>query len=169
MRPTLEELTALREQGRSLQDMELLEEARSGLLALAADEPGNARALYQAGIAHDNVGLGREAIPYYEKALQLGLAGAERERCLMGLGSTYRYWGRYDEAIETLRTGIAEFPANLPMRVFLSMALYNRGDSKESVELLIRTLLEASDDEKLRYFSRGILAYAEDLDERAEG
>ncbi|WP_258168675.1 tetratricopeptide repeat protein [Paenibacillus sp. AR247] len=112
--------------------------------------------------------MGKEAIPYYERALQLGLSGNDLERCLLGLGSTYRYWGQYEKAIATLRRGVQEFPDNRALRVFLAMALYNGQQYKESVELLITNLMESTTDEKLLYFKRGILAYTEDLDETAE-
>lgn len=166
-----EELAALiqkREEGRAKQDQVMLSEVRAQLLSLQAVYPDDAEINYQTGIAHDNTGLGKEAIPYYEKALRLGLSGADRERCLMGLGSTYRYWGHYDKAVETLRLGKEDFPENRAIQVFLAMALYNSESYKESVQLLIQNLMETTTDEKLQYFKRGILAYNEDLDETAE-
>jgi len=83
----------------------------------------------------------------------------------MGLGSTYRYWGHYELAVEILRRGAKEFPENRAIQVFLAMALYNSQQYKESVELLITNLMESTTDEKLKYFKREILAYTEDLDE----
>ena len=132
---------------------------------MLAEYPDDAQIPYQTGIAHDNSGLGSEAIPYYERALELGLSGPDRERCLMGLGSTYRYWGHYDKAVETLRIGMAEFPENRAIQVFLAMALYNSRHYKDSVQLLIANLMETTADEKLHYFRRGISAYNEDLDD----
>ncbi|MFD2614317.1 tetratricopeptide repeat protein [Paenibacillus gansuensis] len=164
----LSKLIELREKGRAEQDQALLAEVRAHLLQLLSEYPDAAEIHYQTGIAHDNSGLGREAIPYYEHALELGLSGPDLERCLMGLGSTYRYWGFYDKAVETLRRGRAEFPENRAIQVFLAMSLYNSRQYKESVELLITNLMETTTDEKLQYFKRGILAYNEDLDERAE-
>ncbi|RUS45115.1 tetratricopeptide repeat protein [Cohnella sp. AR92] len=161
-------LIELREQGRASQDQAMLAEARVKLLELLAEDPDNARVQYQTGIAHDNSGLGKEAIPYYERALQLGLSGEELERCLLGLGSTYRYWGQYEKSIATLRRGVTEFPENRALKVFLVMALYNGRRYKESVELLIANLMDSTADEKLLYFKRGIMAYTEDLDETAE-
>ncbi|SEM79672.1 tetratricopeptide repeat protein [Paenibacillus sp. OV219] len=167
-RELLADLVEKREEGRAKQDQALLGEVRTQLLSLLAEYPVDAEINYQIGIAHDNSSLGKEAIPYYESALRLGLSGADRERCLMGLGSTYRYWGQYDKAVETLRLGRQEFPDNRAIQVFLAMALYNSNSYKESVELLIQNLMETTSDEKLHYFKRGILAYNEDLDETAE-
>lgn len=157
-----------REEGRAKQDQEILSEVREGLLKLLSMYPDDAEINYQIGIAHDNSGLGRQAIPYYERALELGLEGPDLERCLMGLGSTYRYWGHYQKAVDTLRRGMRKFPENHAIQVFLAMALYNSQNFKESVELLIGNLMETTSDEKLQYFKRGIMAYNEDLDKTAE-
>ncbi|CAN7441723.1 tetratricopeptide repeat protein [Paenibacillus sp. LjRoot56] len=164
----LNKLIERREEGRAKQDQAILGEVRAHLLELLSNYPDNAEINYQTGIAHDNSGMGRQAIPYYVRALELGLSGPDLERCLMGLGSTYRYWGDYEKAVKTLRKGAREFPENRAIQVFLAMALYNSQNYKESVELLITTLMETTSDEKLHYFKRGILAYNEDLDETAE-
>jgi tetratricopeptide (TPR) repeat protein len=167
-RDELSKIIERREEGRAKQDQAILSEVREHLLELLSDYPDDAEINYQIGIAHDNSGLGSEAIPYYERALELGLSGPDLERCLMGLGSTYRYWGYYQKAVETLRRGVREFPENRAIQVFLAMALYNSQNYKESVELLITNLMATTSDEKLHYFKRGILAYNEDLDETAE-
>ncbi|WP_136605597.1 tetratricopeptide repeat protein [Paenibacillus dokdonensis] len=167
-RDELCKLIERREEGRAKQDQAILDEVRNHLLELLSYYPDDAEINYQTGIAHDNSGLGSEAIPYYERALELGLYGPDLERCLMGLGSTYRYWGHYQKAVETLRRGMSEFPENRAIKVFLAMALYNSQSYKESVELLIINLMESTSDETLQYFKRGILAYNEDLDEVAE-
>lgn len=167
-RDDLANLIERREEGRAKQDQAILSEVRGQLIELLAHYPNDAEINYQTGIAHDNSGLGREAIPYYERALELGLSGSDLERCLMGLGSTYRYWGNYQKAVEILQRGMKEFPENRAIQVFLAMAMYNSQSYKESVELLIQTLMETTTDEKLQYFKRGILAYTENLDETAE-
>ncbi|NIK69527.1 tetratricopeptide (TPR) repeat protein [Paenibacillus sp. BK720] len=167
-RDDLKRLIERREEGRAKQDQGILSEVREQLLELLGHYPDDAEINYQMGIACDNSGLGNKAIPYYERAIELGLSGPDLERCLMGLGSTYRYWGQYDKAVETLRRGMKEFPGNRAIQVFLAMALYNSHNYKESVGLLITNLMESTTDEKLHYFKRGILAYNEDLDETAE-
>ncbi|KYC89924.1 hypothetical protein B4102_3931 [Heyndrickxia sporothermodurans] len=167
-RDDLDKLIERREEGRAKQDQAILSEVRGNLLKLLSDYPDDAEINYQTGIAYDNSGMGSEAIPYYERALKLGLSGPDLERCLLGLGSTYRYWGNYQKAVETLGKGVREFPENRALQVFLAMALYNSKNYKESVELLITNLMETTTDSKLHYFKRGILAYAEDLDETAE-
>jgi tetratricopeptide (TPR) repeat protein len=165
MRDRLAEAIKLRETGRAKQDQAILEEARALLLDLAAAYPEDAEITFQTAVVHDNLGLSREAIPFYVQALTQGLSGPDLERALMGLGSTYRGLGEYQQAEETLRRGVREFPHNRAIQVFLAMTLYNLQDYKEAMELVLANLVETTSDEKLQYFKRGISYYALHLDE----
>lgn len=165
MRDRLADAIQLRETGRAKQDQAMLEEARTLLLDLAAASPDDAEITFQIAVAHDNLGLERESIPFYLKTLDQGLAGPDLERALMGLGSTYRGLGEYQQAEEILRRGIREFPHNRAIQVFLAMTLYNLQDYKEAMEIVLTNLMETTSDEKLQYFKRGISYYALHLDE----
>jgi len=165
MRDRLTEAIQLRETGRAKQDQAILEEARTLLLELVAAYPDDAEITYQTAVVHDNLGLSREAIPFYLRALNQGLSGSDLERALMGLGSTYRALGEYKQAEETLRRGVKEFPHNRAIQVFLAMTLYNLQKYKEAMELVLTNLMETTSDEKLLYFKRGISHYALHLDE----
>jgi tetratricopeptide (TPR) repeat protein len=165
MRDRLAEAIQLRETGRAKQDQAILEEARTLLLELVAAYPDDAEITFQTAVVHDNLGLERESIPFYLRALAQGLSGPDLERCLLGLGSTYRGLGEYQQAEETLRRGVREFPHNRALQTFLAMALYNTQQYKEAMELVLTNLLETTSDEKLQYFKRGLLYYALHLDE----
>jgi tetratricopeptide (TPR) repeat protein len=164
IRDRLAEAIQLRETGRAKQDQAILEEARTLLLELAAAYPDDAEITFQTAVAHDNLGLSREAVPFYLRALTQGLAGPDLERALMGLGSTYRGLGEYRQAEGTLRRGVREFPHNRAIQVFLAMTLYNLQDYEEAMELVLTNLMETTSDEKLQYFKRGISYYALHLD-----
>jgi len=161
----LAEAIHLREEGRAKQDQAMLQKARALLLELLAVCPDDAEIHFQTGVVHDNMGMGAQAIPCYLRAVELGLSGPDLERCLLGLGSTYRYLGYYKEAVETLRRGVREFPENRAMQVLLAMALYNTNHYKEAMEIVLAHLLETTSDEKLQYFKRGLSYYAAHLDE----
>jgi tetratricopeptide (TPR) repeat protein len=165
MQDRLAEAIRLRETGRAKQDRAILEQARTLLLELATASPDNAEITFQIAVAHDNLGLEQEAISYYVRALEQGLAGPDLERALLGLGSTYRARGDYQKAEETLRRGVREFPHNRALQVFLAMALYNTQQHKEAMELLLINLMETTSDEKLQYYKRPITFYARHLDE----
>ncbi|KOX22551.1 MULTISPECIES: tetratricopeptide repeat protein [unclassified Streptomyces] len=156
----LAEAVALREEGRR-------EEARERLVVLAARWPDDAEVAYQTAWAHDVLGLEAEAVPYYERALDGGsgrLAADDRRGALLGLGSTYRVLGRYEEAVALLTRAVEEFPGDGSLRAFLSMALYNTGRHHESVALLLRLLAGTSEDPSIRTYRPAIEHYAEDLD-----
>ncbi|MEK0315020.1 tetratricopeptide repeat protein [Cohnella sp. 56] len=164
-RERLDKAIQMREEGRAKQDQAMLAEVRAMLIELVSAYPDDAEINFQTAVAHDNSGLGREAIPFYVHAIEQGLSGPDLERALLGLGSTYRYLGFYQEAEETLRRGVAEFPHHRGLQVFLAIALYNTGKYKQSTELLLANLLETTSDEKLQYFSKPLSYYAQHLDE----
>ena len=140
------------------------EAARNRLLALAAAYPDEARVHFQAAWAHDVLGLEREAVPFYERALDLGLHGDDLAGALLGLGSTYRTLGEYQRSIARLRQGVEEFPDNRAMEVFLAMTLYNAGDHREAMERLLRIIVDRSEDASIREYNRAIAFYADKLD-----
>lgn len=171
-RERLAEAIRLREMGRANQDQAVLGEARQLLLGLLAEYPDEAEITYQLAIVHDNLGLEREAIPFYLHTLKQGLYGCDtatnlmkRERAILGLGSTYRGLGQYQEAEEVLRQGLSEFPQSRALQVFLAMTLYNTQQYREAVELALTNLAETTADETLQYYKRGIVFYAQHLDE----
>ncbi|MFD8940160.1 tetratricopeptide repeat protein [Streptomyces sp. NPDC059578] len=149
---------ALREGGRR-------QEARARLVELAAARPGDAEVAYQTAWAHDVLELEAAAVPHYERALALpGLTEEDRRGAFLGLGSTYRVLGRYEEAVATLRTGADEFPADGALRTFLAMALFNTGAHHESARLLLELVATTSEDPSVRAYRRAIQHYAQDLD-----
>jgi len=168
MRDRLAHVIQLREKGRAKQDQSILEEARTLLLELVVAYPDDAEINFQAAVVHDNLGLERESIPFYLRALGQGLSGPNLERCLLGLGSTYRVLGEYQKAEETLRLGFREFPDNRALQVLLAITLYNTQQHKEAMELVLVNLLETTSDEKLQYFKRGLLYYTLHLDETSQ-
>jgi tetratricopeptide (TPR) repeat protein len=165
MRERLAEAIQLREEGRAKQDQTILGQARTLLLELGEAYPDDAEITFQLAVVHDNLGLERESIPYYLRTLAQGLAGPDLERAYLGLGSTYRGLGEYEKAEETLRRGVNAFPHNRALQIFLAMTLYNRQQHKEAMELALLNLLETTSDEKLQYFKRPLLYYAQHLDE----
>ncbi|MEU3399607.1 tetratricopeptide repeat protein [Streptomyces filamentosus] len=154
----LAEAVALRAGGRR-------EEARERLVALAERLSGDAEVAYQTAWAHDVLGREAEAVPYYETALAgPGLTPDDRRGALLGLGSTYRTLGRYEDAAALLGRAVEEFPEDGALRAFLAMALYNTGRHHDSVRLLLTLLAATSEDPSVREYREAIAHYARDLD-----
>lgn len=142
-----------------------LEEARSLILELLDQQPLNASVWYQCAWIHDVLGLESEAIPYYKKSLELGLKEGERQGALLGLGSTYRTLGMYDEAELIFEGAIKEYPDRKEYQAFQAMVLYNQNAFSEAMSILLKLLAETSNDEGIRDYRKAILFYSDKLDQ----
>jgi tetratricopeptide (TPR) repeat protein len=143
---------------------EKFDEAEKLFLELVAQYPDSAEVEYHFAWLCDKRGLETAAVPHYERAIALGLTGEDLRGALLGLGSTYRTIGQYPQAVATLQRGMETFPDSKEFPTFLAMALYNTGEYKQAVSLLLKTLVETSDNEGIQRFSRAILFYADELD-----
>ena len=116
---------------------------------------------YQCAWSFDLLGEEAKAVPFYEKAIQLGLTSEELEGALIGLGSTYRTLGEYEKSKRVFLRGIEEFPENRAMKTFYSMTLYNLKEHSKAMELLLKCLIETTNDpEIINYKSiRNIINY----------
>ena len=144
-------------------------EARS-LLHAALAETGlsgaeQARLHYQLAWCCDAAGDEAAAVPFYERALALGLAGEERSGALLGLGSTYRALGRYADAERTLVQGMADFPDRLEFAAFWAITRYNQQACADAVRLLVQALAASSANPGIQRYRRALLFYADHLDE----
>ncbi|WP_054754753.1 tetratricopeptide repeat protein [Piscibacillus salipiscarius] len=106
-----------------------------------------------------------QAIGFYKQALELGLEGEMRRDALLCLGSSYRAVGLYEQARETLEIGMSEYPDYNAFYIFFAMTLYNLGDTDLAMEFVLKKLLETTDDESIKQFSRALDFYASRLDE----
>ena len=127
--------------------------------------PDDAEANYQMSWLYDLQGREREAVPHYVKAVAGDLPDEERRGALLGLGSTYRALGEYPEAVEVLSQGVSEFPADRAMQTFLALALYNVGEHRQAVDLLLKHLVETTSDPGIRSYEKALRFYTGRLDE----
>lgn len=142
-----------------------LEESKSLILELLDQQPLDASVWYQCAWIHDVLGLESEAIPYYKKSLELGLNEEERKGALLGLGSTYRTLGMYDEAKLIFEGAIKEYPDRREFQVFQAMVLYNQNVFSEAMSVLLKQLAETSKDEGIQDYSKAIIFYSDKLDQ----
>lgn len=158
MAQVLDEAIKLREIGRKKESNRLMTK-------LVEDFPENPQINYQCAWSFDILGEEEKAVPFYEKAIDLGLSGKDLEGALLGLGSTYRTLGKYQESKRTFLKGIELFPTNNAMRTFFAMTLYNLKDHQKSMEILLQCLLETSTDEDIQSYKKAIEFYSDKLDE----
>ena len=152
-----------------LRESEKHEEARQLLLELHTKFPEDPQVNYGSLLPcawiHDLLGLEREAIPFYEKAIQAGLNGDDLKSALLGMGSTYRCIGEYQSSIDTLQHTLTLIPDSHEFKVFLGMAYYNIGEFSKAMELLLNNLADTSNDEGILRYQPAIRFYSDKLDQ----
>lgn len=153
----LKAAVALRNEGKA-------DEARVMLLRLYEQNGNDAELQYQLAWTHDVLGLEREAVPFYEKSLALGLPSEQRVGALLGLGSTYRTLGEYENSKVILERAVHEFPESKEFPVFLAMTMHNLGEHSLAMGMLLKLLAETSSDEGIRSYSKAISYYSDKLE-----
>ncbi|WP_394218750.1 tetratricopeptide repeat protein [Halobacillus trueperi] len=147
----------------------LLDEGEVGKARLEAldrlkQEGENAGLNYLCAVSHDAQGMEREAIPFYEKAIDHGIQGDLRIQTYIQWGSSLRCTGKYYEAKEVLEKGGQEFPGNPAIHVFHAMTLYNLEQSSLAVEQLLSVLGSHADSPWVKKYQKAISFYAARLD-----
>lgn len=142
------------------------EAARARLIELAAQFPDDPDIHYEAACVHDFLGYEQGAVPFYVAAIRHGLDEEQLRGAYLGLGSTYRTLGQYQESQQTLLEGLARFPDAAEMQVFLAMTRYNLGQYHEAVGSLLHVLADTTANPEIKSYERAIRFYAEDLDRR---
>ena len=141
-------------------------EAQRLLLELSEQHPNDARIQYETACVHDVLGLEAQAIAYYVKAINLGLPRNLLREAYLGLGSTYRALGQYEQARAILAQATAEFPNANELKVFYAMVLYNLNRHKEAVSSLLSVLTDTTSDANIAQLAQAIHLYAQDLDKK---
>jgi tetratricopeptide (TPR) repeat protein len=118
------------------------------------------RQAFDRAAAHDRAGREAEAIPEYEEALRLGLPDDVRRRALLGLGSSLRNVGRFDDAVAVLDDACARFPDDHALRAFRALATASAGRCDEA---LGDVLLLVAEQVEVGGYERALREYAEEL------
>lgn len=142
-----------------------LEESNKILFELIQMDDNNGYLYYLYATNCDSLGKEKEAFPYYEKAIYLGLNQTDLQAAYLGLGSTYRTLGMYDDSKQILSEGMKQFPNNNALKIFYAMTLYNLNCFDESMELLLNCIVETSSDPDIEGYKKAIEFYAPRLEE----
>jgi tetratricopeptide (TPR) repeat protein len=132
------------------------EEIFPRLQKLDATHPNVAEINYQLAWTCDVLDRAADALPYYEKAIALGLPPNELSGALIGLGSTLRSLGRLERSAGVLRSGQVQFSDNPEFAVFLALTLHAQGQAADALRLALDTLCETTDDPGLTAYQRAI-------------
>ncbi len=135
------------------------EGARPILVKLCQEYPEDASLQYRTACAHDTLGLEKEAVPFYEAAIRLGLAGEELQGAYVGLGSTYRLLGEFAKSIEVLLAGSQKFPNSQVLKIFEAMTLHESGRHNLAVAMLLHCVADKPGDHTVALYRRAIQQY----------
>lgn len=138
--------------------------ARQQLLALVEQHPTNPILQYETASVHDFLGYEREAIPFYLAAIQNGLSGEDLKDAYLGLGSTYRTLGMYQQSKQTFTEALKQFPQATELKVFLAMTRYNLAEHHAATSTLLQIIADTTADAHTKAYARAIHLYAQDLD-----
>lgn len=117
------------------------EEARDQLAIWLEADPDNPRLVLEMGFTLDNLGDEVHAIPFYERALALGLDPADRPDAYIGLGSSLRVTGRTWDSRKVFERALGEFSDHPGIRVFYALTLYQDGNASDAVRQLLDVML----------------------------
>lgn len=131
--------------------------------------PNVAEINHQLAWTCDVLGREAEALPFYEKAVALGLPENELSGALLGLGSTLRNLGQLERSAEVLRSRRAQFPDHREFDVFLALTLHELGQHGEALKLTLEALCDTTEDPGLTACQRALRHYAGKLSQRDSG
>lgn len=141
-----------------------VKEANEMLVELADKHPKDAQVNYQCAWSFDVMELETQAIPYYEKAISLGLAESELHGAYLGLGSTYRTIGEYQKSKEVFEKALERFEKDKVLETFYAMTLYNLKEHSKAMEILLLNIAKTSSDEGVGEYKKAIEFYSDKLD-----
>lgn len=157
----IDKVTALRKEGSFEKTMAYLQD-------LLKTNSNNPMIYYHVAWTHDALGKEADAAPAYEKAIALGLNGENLEGALLGLGSTYRCLGDYQNSKQVFAQAMQSFPDNGAFKVFNALTEYNLKNHSEAMRLLIMELVKTSNDSNIQKYARALEFYADKLDQTFE-
>ena len=140
------------------------EEALAILSRLLKASPSDPDINYQIAWTYDSMGKESEAAPFYEKAIANGLTN-DREGAMLGLGSTYRCLGDYENSLKMFNQAITEFPENRALKVFRALTLFNLGEAEESVGQLLMQLIDTTSDSTIKFYDGALRLFSDKLRE----
>lgn len=139
----------------------------AAVAAIHHEHPDDPRVLYELAGAYDTAGEEATAVGLYQRALDAGLSGDIRRRCLLQFGSTLRNLDRFEESIALFAHARSEFPDAVSLIAFEAITLHAAGRVHAALGTLLELVadhLDAPELERYKPALRGNAAYLRDLD-----
>ncbi|WP_162943610.1 tetratricopeptide repeat protein [Arthrobacter celericrescens] len=131
----------------------------AAMKALVAEKPhDDAAAVYEWASVHDFLGRESEAIPLYERALELGLDDSRRPQACIQLASSLRNVGRPDEAIRLLEGFPGGGIVGDAPDAFRALALFDAGLPGDALRVALAALAKT-----LPLYGGAVRRYADEL------
>lgn len=137
---------------------------KASAIAWAKECPDDIDALIAAAYSCDRNGFEQEAVIYYEQAWALGVPDSIRPGFMLGFGSTLRNVGRTDEAVEMLSKACADYPHDLALRAFLSLALHSDGKTEKALGEMLGVALQAARPDAFGPYARALDEYKKEFE-----
>jgi tetratricopeptide (TPR) repeat protein len=102
--------------------------------------------------ALDRLGREEQAIPFYERAIRLGLSGSALRDALICLGSSLRTVGRVQEAVRRFQQAKRRFPDDVVVELFLALGYHDAAQATEALRLTALACLRESGNRNLKPF-----------------
>jgi tetratricopeptide (TPR) repeat protein len=153
----------------SARDRENMQPTIDAFQDLLREHPDNARLVYEVGGSYDTAGQEQVALGHYARALELGLDGDLRRRCLLQFASTLRNLGRVDESLAMFDRAIAEFPDSPSLKVFKALTLHASDCANAAFALLLTTIADHLDSPEIARYEAAIRGNAEYVGSLADG
>lgn len=153
------------DKGIELRETGQTEEALNLFIILLENDRNNAEILYQIAWCLDVLEREKDAIPYYEKAIELGMGDEKMRGALLGLGSTFRTIGEYQSSLKVFNQAVLQYPANNEFKVFRAMTNYNLGNHEDAMRELLVVIAETSSDDNVTTYKRAISFYSDKLNQ----
>jgi tetratricopeptide (TPR) repeat protein len=125
--------------------------------------PKSARAKFELANVYDYLGKEQEAIPLYEKAIQMGLTSEYEAYALLQLGSSLRNVGRVDDAIRILSDAEKRYPELPSITMFLGMAMHDSDRHSEALRTVLTAMLRHLKTSDIERYGIGINNYIKDI------
>jgi tetratricopeptide (TPR) repeat protein len=123
-----------------------------GLAQLRRRYPRAADVWLESALALDRLGREEQAIPFYERAIRLGLSGYPLRDALICLGSSLRTVGRVQEAVRRFQQARRRFPGDLVVELFLALGYHDTRNATGALRLTALACLRESGDRNLAPF-----------------